>query len=78
MAIDLKAKGARELVLELAKVCDVVVESFRPGVMTRLGLDYGSLKKVNPSIIMCSITGYGQKGPYAKEMAMDVMIQACR
>jgi len=78
IAIDLKAKGARELVLELAKVCDVVVENFRPGVMTRCGLDYDSLKKANPSIIMCSITGYGQKGPYAKEMALDVIIQACR
>ena len=78
IAIDLKAKGARELVLELAKVCDVVVENFRPGVMTRFGLDYDSLKKANPSIIMCSITGYGQKGPYAKEMALDVIIQACR
>lgn len=78
VAIDLKAKGARELILHLTKVSDVVVENFRPGVMEKLGLDYGALKKANPSIIMCSISGWGQTGPHAGLMGVDLLIQSAR
>ena len=76
IAIDLKKEGAHALVMKLAKVSDVVVENFRPGVMARLGLDYNAFKKVNPSIIMCSISGWGQAGPYSELMGADVTTQA--
>ncbi len=62
IAIDMKKDGALELVMKLAKVSDVVVENFRPGVMKRLGIDYKAFKEINPSIIMCSISGWGQSG----------------
>ena len=78
VAIDLKADGARELVLDLVKTSDVVVENFRPGVMAKLGLDYDTLKEANPAIIMCSISGWGQTGPYAELMGVDVIVQALR
>lgn len=64
VAIDLKKKDGRELLLELAGWADVLVEQFRPGVMDKLGLGYDVVREVNPSIIYCSITGYGQDGPY--------------
>src|SRR5665811_1287706 len=57
IAVDLKKKEGRELVLELAGWAEVLVEQFRPGVMERLGLGYDTLREVNPSIIYCSITG---------------------
>jgi len=65
ITLNLKNPKAQETVKELVKISDVVVENFRPGVMARLGLAYDDLKKVNPKIIMCSISGYGQNGPYA-------------
>ena len=78
IAVDLKAKGARDLILKLAKVSDVVVENFRPGVMAKSGLDYGSLREANPAIIMCSISGWGQTGPHAELMGVDLLIQSAR
>jgi len=76
LAIDLKKKGAHELIMKLAKSFDVVVENFRPGVMARLGLDYNAFKEANPSIIMCSISGWGQTGPYSELMGADITTQA--
>ncbi|MFH1150443.1 MAG: CaiB/BaiF CoA-transferase family protein [Actinomycetota bacterium] len=64
IAIDLKNKEGRELLLELAGWAEVLVEQFRPGVMERLGLDFDTIREVNPAIVYCSITGYGQDGPY--------------
>src|SRR5699024_7370475 len=58
--------------LRMVDEADVIVESFRPGVMKRLGLDYETLKIRNPSIIFCSVTGYGQNGPYANRPGHDV------
>lgn len=78
VVIDLKAEGARDLILKLVKVSDVVVENFRPGVMASLGLDYDILKEANPGIIMCSISGWGQTGPFAEHMGVDVIVQALR
>lgn len=72
IAIDLKKKEGRELVLELAGWAEVLVEQFRPGVMERLGLGYETLREVNPSIIYCSITGYGQDGPYRDVAGHDL------
>jgi len=72
IAINLKRKEGRELLLELATWADVLVEQFRPGVMERLGLDYETIREVNPSIIYCSITGYGQDGPYRDVAGHDI------
>src|SRR5215210_2916825 len=72
IAIDLKAPGAVEQLEPLMKTADVVVEQFRPGVMDRLGLGYEALKKINPRIIYCALTGYGQHGPRADVAAHDL------
>jgi alpha-methylacyl-CoA racemase len=72
IAIDLKDKAARESLLPLIKEADVVVEQFRPGVMDRLGLGYDALNAINPRIIYCAITGYGQTGPRAEVAAHDI------
>jgi alpha-methylacyl-CoA racemase len=72
IAIDLKKAEGRELLLRLLPKFDVVVESFRPGVLKRLQLDYPVLKKANPNILLCSITGYGQTGPLANRAGHDI------
>src|ERR1700730_12181179 len=64
LAIDLKNPLGREAFLRLAAGADVVVESFRPGVMDRLGLGLDALHAVNPKLVLCSISGYGQDGPF--------------
>jgi CoA:oxalate CoA-transferase len=76
IVIDLKQDRGREVLLELAARSDVVVENFRTGVMERLGLDYERLAAVNSAIILCSISGFGQTGPYAGYPAYDVVAQA--
>lgn len=73
---DLKQDADRRKVLEWVKDADVVVEQFRPGVMGRLGLDYGALAAINPRLIYCSITAYGQHGPKALNAAHDLNFQA--
>lgn len=78
LAVDLKTGGGHELMLKLGKVSDVVLENFRPGAMASLGLDYAAFKEVNPSIIMCSISGWGQTGPYANRVGVDLLVQASR
>lgn len=65
MLVDLKDADGREAFLLLARRSDVVIESFRPGVVDRLGIAYSDLRAVNPAIVYCSTTGYGQDGPYA-------------
>lgn len=72
ISLNLKSKEAVEIVKELAKDADVVVEQFRPGVMKSLGLSYEDIKEVNPEIIYCSITGYGQDGPMANRAGHDI------
>jgi len=62
LVLNLKYREGAGLLLKMVKNADVVLESFRPGTLSRLGLSYSKLKKVNPRIILCSITGYGQKG----------------
>jgi crotonobetainyl-CoA:carnitine CoA-transferase CaiB-like acyl-CoA transferase len=76
VAIDLKSDAAKPIIYELAKVCDVVVENFRPGVMARLGFDYAALAKHNPKLVYCSISGYGQSGPGATRAAYAPIIHA--
>lgn len=72
LALDLKQSEAVEMVKKLIGEYDIVVEQFRPGVMARLGLDYQSLKAINPKLIYCSITGYGQTGPYQNRAGHDL------
>jgi len=76
LAIDLRRPGASELVQELAAKSDVVVENSRPGVMNRLGLDYATLARLNPRIVYCSISGFGQNGPWATRSAYAPMLHA--
>ncbi|MGO4329974.1 CaiB/BaiF CoA transferase family protein [Cupriavidus sp. 2TAF22] len=71
-ALDLKSAGGRAAFLELVRNADAVVEGFRPGVMQRLGLGYDALAEVNPAIVLCSISGFGQTGPYADHAGHDL------
>lgn len=64
LRLDLKQASAREAFLRLARKTDVIVESFRPGVMDKLGIGYEAVRAINPRIVYCAITGYGQTGPY--------------
>jgi len=76
VAIDLKRPDGRDLFLRLVERADVVVENFRPGVMDRLGLSYARLAEVNPRIVLLSISGFGQDGPYSDRPAYDMIVQA--
>jgi crotonobetainyl-CoA:carnitine CoA-transferase CaiB-like acyl-CoA transferase len=72
IALNLKNDGAREMFWKLAKSTDVVVEEFRPGVTKRLGIDYHTLSRINPRLIYCAITGYGQEGSYCDLAGHDI------
>ena len=74
--LDLHTAPGRQAAFDLASRADVVVENFRPGVMKRLGLDYEKLARVNPRLIYCSISGFGQSGPTSQEPAYAPIIQA--
>ena len=75
LTLDLKAPQGKEIFLELVKQSDVLVENFRPGAMKKLGLDYGTLKQSQPSLIYAACSGFGQTGPYAERGAYDMIIQ---
>ena len=76
LAIDVRNEKGKEVVLKLAKDADVILESFRPGVMARLGLDYDTISKINPKVIYCSFSGFGQTGPLAHRAGGDMWSQA--
>jgi crotonobetainyl-CoA:carnitine CoA-transferase CaiB-like acyl-CoA transferase len=76
LVLDLKSPGAIEIVRRLVADADILVENFRPGVMRRLKLDYASLQQLNPKLIYCSISGYGQTGPSAELPAYAPVIHA--
>jgi crotonobetainyl-CoA:carnitine CoA-transferase CaiB-like acyl-CoA transferase len=76
VVLDLKQDDDRETLLKLCETADVVVESFRPGVVARLGVDYGQVKARNPRIVYCSISAFGQYGPYLRRPAHDLAIEA--
>jgi alpha-methylacyl-CoA racemase len=75
LTLDLKNAAARDVVLRLAADADVLVEGLRPGVMDRLGIGYDAIRAVNPHIVYCSITGYGQTGPLADKAGHDANYQ---
>jgi len=74
--VNLKDEEQNAQFLELAKSADVFVEAFRPGVVKRLGVDYAAIKSINPGIIYCSISAFGQGGQYARKPAHDLVVQA--
>jgi len=76
LAIDLRNPEAKEVIFRLIKDADVFMEAFVPGVMERLGFSYETVNKVNPRIIYCSVSGYGQTGPYRNRPGYDVCAQA--
>lgn len=76
IALDLKDPASIELIYQKISEYDIVVEQFRPGVMQRLGLDYERLAKINPQLIYCSITGYGQTGLYKNKAGHDINYMA--
>ena len=76
VAVDLGHPGGREVTLDLARAADVVVENFAPGVMARLGLDYPALSGVNPGLVYCSISGFGQTGPLRERPAFAHIVHA--
>jgi crotonobetainyl-CoA:carnitine CoA-transferase CaiB-like acyl-CoA transferase len=76
IALDLKSADGIAVVRKIAARADVVMESFRPGVIERLGFGYEELKKINPKVVYCSVSGFGQTGPFAKRPTVDGLIQA--
>jgi crotonobetainyl-CoA:carnitine CoA-transferase CaiB-like acyl-CoA transferase len=76
ITLDFNVPEQRERLLDLIKQAAVLVENFRPGTLARHGLDYESLKEINPGLIYCSISGYGQNGPYMKRAGYDFVAQA--
>ena len=75
ITLNLKTDEAKEALYKIAEKCDVVLENFRPGVTKRLGVDYEALKKINPRLVYCSISSYGQTGPYAQLPGYDMIVQ---
>lgn len=76
MVIDLKKEEGRKVFYRLALEADILLENFRPGTVEKLGVDYATLSRMNPGIIYCSVSGFGQRGPYSDRPAMDPIIQA--
>ncbi|HHE6468758.1 TPA: CaiB/BaiF CoA transferase family protein [Providencia rettgeri] len=75
LAIDLKSPEAKEIIYKMAQTADVVVQNFRPGVLDKLGFGYEDFKKINPRIVYCSGSGYGDSGPYVERPGQDMLLQ---
>ena len=76
VTLNLKTEAGREVFFKLAKTADILVENYRPGVMKKLGIDYPTLKEMNPGLVYASISGFGQTGPWADRPGFDLMAQA--
>ncbi|MDH7799261.1 MULTISPECIES: CaiB/BaiF CoA-transferase family protein [unclassified Beijerinckia] len=76
LTVDMKTAAGLALVRKLAQVSDVVVENFRPGILEKLGISYEDIKAVRPGLVWCSISGFGQAGPYKNRPAYDMIVQA--
>ncbi len=72
MVLNLKVKEGKEIFFKLIETYDIILESFRPGVMDRLGIGYEEMKERNPRVILCSLSGYGQDGPYRERSGHDI------
>ncbi|MEW9670095.1 CaiB/BaiF CoA transferase family protein [Ammoniphilus sp. 3BR4] len=75
VTLNLKEEAGKRIFMELAQKADVIIENYRPGVVKSLGIDYEAVSAVNPGIIYCSISGYGQTGPYSHKGGFDIMAQ---
>ena len=73
LCLDAKSAAGREILADLARTADVIVENFTPGAIARLGLGYDAVREINPRIIMCSISGFGQSGPLADKPGFDTL-----
>ncbi|MDP6101256.1 MAG: CoA transferase, partial [Dehalococcoidia bacterium] len=76
VAVDMDSSLGKEVFYDLVRVCDGLVENYRPGVTERKGLDYATLSRVNPRLVYCSISGFGQTGPYRSRVSWDLIGQA--
>ncbi|MEU2428439.1 CoA transferase [Streptomyces sp. NPDC007861] len=76
LAVNLKTEAGRAVVRDLARSADVFLQNYRPGVAERLGMDYASIREVNPAIVYVSVSGYGDTGPYAARPGQDLLLQA--
>jgi crotonobetainyl-CoA:carnitine CoA-transferase CaiB-like acyl-CoA transferase len=76
LSIDIRTAEGKEIILNMIKEADVIVENFRPGVMDRLGFGYDDVTKINPSIVYCSCSGFGSSGPYRDRPGQDLIVQA--
>ena len=76
ITLDFTVEQGREVLLQLARKADVLVENYKVGGLEKYGLDYASLSRVNPGLVYCSITGFGQTGPYARRPGYDALVQA--
>ncbi|WP_406827801.1 CaiB/BaiF CoA transferase family protein [Microbulbifer sp. ARAS458-1] len=75
ITVDITQATGQKLIRELAQRCDILLENYKVGGLAKYGLDYDAIRQINPRIIYCSITGFGQTGPYAKRAGYDAMIQ---
>ena len=75
MAIDITDPQGQNAIRELARTSDVLIENFKVGGLAKYGLDYGALAPINPRLVYCSITGFGQTGPYRDRAGYDFMVQ---
>lgn len=76
LTINLRCEEGRQIIYKLVPKCDVMAENFRPGVMKRLGLDYETVSRINPRIVYCSMSGYGDTGPWRTRPGQDLLAQA--
>lgn len=76
VALDFRAPETRSVLLQLCKNADVVIENFRPGVAEKIGLSWPALREANPAIVFCSISGFGNDGPYAELPATEIVVEA--
>jgi CoA:oxalate CoA-transferase len=76
MTLNLREERGRQIFYDLVKTSDVVYDNFRPGILEKLRIDYGNLKKANPKIICCSVSGFGSDSPFKDRPALDLLIQA--
>ena len=75
IAIDIRKPEAKKIIYKMAESCDVVIQNFRPGVMAKRGYGYEDFNKINPKIIYCSGSGYGESGPYLNKPGQDLLLQ---